>query len=427
MSKKVPSPEFSASLTEFATAAERLRQALRTAIAAVLDGPATTRPLADRLGIDKTLAWKCVRLASVPDPASVLADLPGARGWPKVLGGFREAGCPDGLITEVDAAMREIRERLSTRGIDRGTVLAMAGGLMDDERRRSRMLRFRRDHFRASSAIFGISMKARIGAVLFAPSQADPDGASADLAAVSILEGLDRSRPGMPCEVFAPFIPTRRAGADRPPTVAAIDPASELPPLLERFSSPHSIGVEVRPSESGDPGVFEFLQRRPDRTGPLRIASGEFARDFAPRWADPDDDLIEMGMPTGNPTEWQVMTVLLHRELEIASDVQVALYATLVQRRDRNRWAERLRLPLEARVTEMREPSLPSALRKLDRVHRELVDCGAASIGRAASEFRCFQTVVHYPPVPSSIVMRWRRPNRADLPAGEHPRATSRS
>ena len=414
MSKKVPNPEFSASLSDFAAAAERLRQALRVAVGAVLDGPATTRPLADRLGIDKTLAWKCVRLATVPDPASVLADLPGARGWPKVLGGFREAGCPAGLVDEVDAAMREIREQLSTRGMDRAMVLAMAGGLMDDERRRSRMLRFRRDHFRASSAIFGVSMKARIGAVLLAPSRADPGGASADLAAISILEGLDRSRPGTPCEVFAPLIPTRRSGADSSPTVAAIDPDSPLPPLLGQFSSPHSIGVEIRAGESGVPGVVEFLQRRPDRTGPLRLASGEFACDFAPRWADPDDDLIELGMPSGNPTEWQVMTLLIHRDLELASDVQVALYATLAQRRDRVKWAERLRLPLEAQVVELREPTLPSALRKLDQVHRDLIECGATAIGRTTADFRCFQVVVPHPPLPSSLVLRWRRPVRGE-------------
>jgi len=414
MSRKQSHPEFSANLSDFASAAMRLRRALRAATGAVLTETWTSRSLGERLGIDKSLAWKCMRLSAVADVASVLTDLPGARGWPKILAGFRKAGCPEDLVAEIDAAMRQIRERLPARGVDRPMVAAMAGGLLDTERQRARMMRFRRDHFRASSAIFGISLKARMGVLMFAPSRTDPEGCSADMAALSILEGLERSRPGMPCEVFAPIIPTARPGVPGPPKVAAIEPTSALPPLLEQFSSPLALGVEIRASESGVPGVIEFLQRRSDRSDPLRLVAGEVAHSFAPRWADPDDDLIEMGMPTGNPTEWQVMTVLVHRELKIASDVQVALYATLVQRRDRNRWAERLRLPLEARVTETREPSLPSALRKLDRVHRELVDCGAAAIGRAASEFRCFQTVVHYPPVPSSIVMRWRRPNRAD-------------
>jgi hypothetical protein len=409
-SKRKSTPaEFSASLTEFSASAERLRRALRAAIASVVEGTATTRVLADRLGIDKSLAWKCVRLATVVDVASVLADIPGARGWPKVLKQFTAAGCPKDLVAEVDAAMREIRERLSRRGIERPMVLAMAGGLLDNKRQQTSMLRHRRNHFVATAGIYGASVKARLGARLLAPCRADPTGRSADIVSVSIIEGLERSRPGMPFEIFAPSHTTDSS------TFGPIDASGALPPLLERFSSSISLGVEIRASESGAPGVVEFLQRRPDRTEPLRLAFGEVGKGIVPRYATPDDDLIELGMPTGQAAECHVLVSLLHRDLELASEPQAALYGTLVQQRYRTKWAERLRLPLEAQVAELKEPTVPPSLRRIEKTWHELLRYGAQSIGRELSEFRVFQIVVPYPPAPSSLVVRWRRP---DAPTG---------
>jgi len=395
-------------------AAADLRRTLRAAIEEVLPegAPLTSRTCADTLEIDKTLGWFCTRIATVADVAATLAALPGRRGWSKVLRGLRHAGCPSDLVEAVDAAFAAIYQRLNSRGLDRGSIRAIASGQLDTGRDRDQLARLRRQMHESARLIWGVSRAAAIGAQLVAPSRQDPS--LVDVASVHLSHHLQRHRLGPPWSFFGGSYSFRRPAE---PDVSGIrseplDPSTGCP-FMGEFSSPGSFGSELLGLEASPYWVCEFADRSPTRQGPLQAVFGEVVRSLGARWQSPGDPPVWLGMPSGTPTGWNVFDVLIHREITLATQPYASLYATIVHEPFRREWSDRTRLPMDSDVSVAPKAALPEPLRELSTKYRAMVAVAAKSLGSDPADFTIHRTVMRHQPIPTTMVVRF---NLAEKP-----------
>ena len=125
-----PPLDFTPLLLDLTSAATRLRAAMRPAIAAVLtpDADFTSRQVAEAIGLDKTLGWRCLRIATIADEAAILGSLPREKGWRKILDGLAAAGCPDDLHRDLSKAVAELTSRLQDKGLSREALSVITAG-----------------------------------------------------------------------------------------------------------------------------------------------------------------------------------------------------------------------------------------------------------------------------------------------------------
>lgn len=408
--------DFRPILAELDGAAADLRRTLRAAIEEVLPkGVAlSSRSCADRLGIDKTLGWACIRIATVADVSATLGALPGRPGWTQVIRGLRTARCPIAMVDAADAAFMAIYERMSTRGLGREAIRAIAAGQLDTGRERVRNTRIRKQMFEATRLVWGVSRAAAVGAHLVAPSRKDPS--LADVASVYLVHDLQRHRLGPPWNVFTSSYSLRGAAeAGRSEILGApLDPASGCP-FMPEFSSPGSFGSELLGMNAGTRWICDFVDRSPTRRGPLRAGFGEVSRSIGPRWQTPDDPPIWLGMPSGTPTGWNVFDVLIHREITLATQPYASLYATIVHEPFRRDWADRTRLPLDDDTTIAPKAALPDPLRSISAEYRKVLVKAAAALGEDLDAFTIHRTVTRHQPTPTTMIVRF---NLAEKPKG---------
>ena len=401
---------------DFADEAGALRLALGRALTVVLDEQLlSSRVIANRLGLDKTLGWACLRVATVHDVKATLIALPGRRGWAKIQKALQKAGCDEATLAALADAITTLRTRLDDAQIDRDALRAIAAGTPGDADEIDRDLRLRRRFFTNARLMWGVSAKAVVATHLLAPRPRDAE--RLDAASLQVVHGLERHHEGPPWTFHYPA--SHRPGeigpgfrGDEPSRSAGMGLGTEGP-LIEDLSSPGILGDEVvavsrkRRGESRPVTTFEFANRRPDRRDPVRAVFGGVIEG------------IEAGAPEASaapfiathantvPTSVLVYDLVLHEDLLDPAPPTVELVAAV----DRNtslqyrlRLEDQLALPLGRTGPGPAPLTLPRTAGDSSSVYRELVGRAAAAIGRDASEFMVFRTVVPHPPMPSTIV-----------------------
>lgn len=396
--------DFQPILRELTDAARGVRETLRAALRAVLPAEAdfTSRQIAEVVGLDKTLGWRCLRVATIADVAGILGSLPGDKGWRKILDGLAAAGCPTSLLTPLTTAVEDLATRIADRGLTRDTLQVIAAGELDDAGQHEALQRIRQQHFESTRLIFGVSARAVIGAMIVAPSE---DGATADLAGVTLIDGLDRHRDGPPWNIHVGLV------AQDADTIS--DAATAPSPFLSDWSRPDTLGEEVVGGLAQGRWRFDFVGRRSDRPDGVRVALLETVRRIGPLSASKTDEEVMHAMPHGLPSKLVVFDVLLHRSIHPSATPYAALYATIdrvTSGASRKSWPETTRLPLDARTEEIEQPDLPRMAADLSATYRELLAHAATELGHDLADFRIHRTTITHPPLPSTTVVRWGLP-----------------
>lgn len=397
--------DFQPILRELTDAARGVRETLRAALRAVLPAEAdfTSRQVAEVLGLDKTLGWRCLRVATIADVAGILGSLPGEKGWRKIVDGLEAAGCPTSLMAPLSAAIDDLSSRIADRGLTRDTLQVIAAGELDDAGQHEALQRIRQQHFESTRLIFGVSARVDIGAMIVAPGQ---DGSTADLAGVSLIDGLDRHRDGPPWNIHVGL-----AVQDQD---TVTDAASAPSPFLPRWSRPDRVGEEVVGGLAHGRWRFDFVGRRSDRPEGVRVALLETLRGVGPLTASTTaDEVVSHAMPHGLPSQLVVFDILLHRSIHPSATPYAALYATIdrvTSGAGRMSWPETTRLPLDSRTEEVERPDLPLCNHELTATYRELLEHAATDLGHDLADFRIHRTAIAHPPLPSTTVVRWGLP-----------------
>ena len=404
MSSHQPPIDFTPLLRDLTAAATQVRTTLRPALRAVLppDADFTSRQIAEAIGLDKTLGWRCLRIATIADEAAILGSLPREKGWKKILDGLDAAGCPDDLLRELREAIGIVTERLSDSGLSRDTLAVIAAGELDDQGQHESMRHLRRQHFEAGRLIWGISSRIELSAQLVAPAA---DGVMCDVAGVVLVDGVTRHRDGPPWNIYAGL----RPGAVEPDK----QPDLTTAPMLDAWSTADQTAGEISIGATSDGRWrYDLVGLRQDRGGAgIRLAFRETLRNVGALYASEDDEPVVQSAPFGVPKEYTVVDLLLHESIHPSSMPYAALYATLDrQARTRVSWPETTRLPLDFRTERLETPFLPDGFRDLDETWTEVLEAGAESLGRNLNEFRIHRTCIAYPPIPSTLVVRWGLP-----------------
>lgn len=387
---------------DLAPTVDRLRAAVRAIVSARGRAASGARACAREFGFDKSIGWKIYQIGFAEDFVTALSAVPGTRGWEIVLGKFAAARVPDAQVAEVKHALEAFEKQLADRHIDRKMLSGMAAAAVDTDESRRQMLRLRKQASDAMAVILGVHANSRLGAYLVVPSKTQ---GMVDLAAVTMLDGLERRRSGPPFEMYFPI---RSYDADAKWIDASGGPLVDSPraPLVAELSSMGISEQEVglHPTIRG---AHEFVGRSPSRQEPLHVSFGEYALSVGPECQRGSEKTAELAMPVLVPTTVAVLDILLHRDIRKGGELRAELYsagATRVAGAVR----ERRRLALESRVLNSATLHFADISTNSNTTYAELCKLAAVKLGYALTDFEIHRVVVPHPPVPCSVMMTWQ-------------------
>lgn len=414
-STRMPPPhDYRSLLTQFSGETRALHEALRTALATVMDESLlSSRLIAARLGVDKSLGWSCLRIATVGEPEVILASLPGRRAWRKVLSGLEAAGCDATHLEAVEAAIDALHAKLDEASLDRDALRAISTEVPEEIEDQARHLRLRKRFFDAARLMWGVSATGIAVTHMLAPNAADES--VIDMVAGQVVYGLERHREGPPWTFYYGYAVHDGVGNGMR-GVEGLGGAGTHGGLVEDLSSPGILDGEVRMKTSGirpsieDLRVYDFASRSPKRRGPIRAVFAELARSAGGRYSSGPGEYARLTYGASLPTSMLVCDVLLHPALRDLGPPNVALAATFDNNaalKYRLRFADQLQLPLggEDRSSVTSTLDLPNPLAACSRAYRELIARAARVLGAEPADFLLYRTLVPHPPLPSTLAM----------------------
>lgn len=211
-----PTPSTSGSAYEALDAAfAAVRSELVWVMQAQQLDPRSGAAIAQRLGLNRQLAWQVSTIASTSSVAEGLAAMPGVRGLDLFVEASRRnasasgAPVPDGLTRLVDAIGR-LETVIRTHAGDRATLALMAATWDSGEIER-RTEDLRRDAYRAQCALLGARVDTQVRGVIFGPSRTG-NAERLAMASYQALSGVTRIRAGHRTRLFYLEVPTHDDG-----------------------------------------------------------------------------------------------------------------------------------------------------------------------------------------------------------------------
>jgi hypothetical protein len=293
---------------------------------------------------------------------------------------------------------------------DRATLDLLIDGLVKG----SRALEVSRKlAFRGNSGVWGLQARVRSALQVLAPTAGRPDMLDDVLAAG--MHDIRRLRPvqgwpifrfhhyGTPAEAGAKvreFIPIEQAVSDDEPAL-----------IMRSFCSPP--GAEVRSVRQGSEIRHELVDGPIGHRGAVTFVFGSIERAAFGRYADPtarEPEYGEMVAFVTMPTELAQMDVLVHRSMLDEFEPECAVYGRPFGGSDMTPSArEHFRLPIAGAIE--RIDPVHDTLDSRDLPERtELAALVVERAGWSLGDFMAFRATVTYPPMPCSIVMRYRLP-----------------
>jgi hypothetical protein len=267
--------------------------------------------------------------------------------------------------------------------------------------------------FRGNSGVWGLQARVRSALQVLAPTAGRPDMLDDVLAAG--MHDIRRLRPvqgwpifrfhhyGTPAEAGAKvreFIPIEQAVSDDEPAL-----------IMRSFCSPP--GAEVRSVRQGSEIRHELVDGPVGHRGAVTFVFGSIERAAFGRYADPtarEPEYGEMVAFVTMPTELAQMDVLVHRSMLDEFEPECAVYGRPFGGSDMTPSArEHFRLPIAGAIE--RIDPVHDTLDSRDLPERtELAALVVERAGWSLGDFMAFRATVTYPPMPCSIVMRYRLP-----------------
>lgn len=399
-----PPPLFEEHLT---SAFLELRGALQSAIVAVGVMPSAPQEVARRLGVNRNLTWKVSKVVCTPDLYQALQHLPGDEAIEILLEALGRAGAGVDAVRRIRDAQAAFGQVVQTHTGDRATldlVLDSMGGGPSERLEQSRKLAFR-----GNSGIWGVQARCRTTTYFLAPNADDPG--MLDSARIGGIVDLRRLRPG----VHWPLFRRRDYHDDGSPIPSISDREVAIDPRYDNAAGPMLIGDFCTP---GLPSIrltrdrLGFLYELDDgpigNTGLCSCFFGAVLRGGLGRYRTPEDHFGEFFSEVTLPTETLQFDLLVHRQLDFAMQPQVIVRGQTDGIHAHGRIPE---IPMGERPTELtgRPPAMYSEL--VPR-YDELLARAFARGNWDPRDFRALRLVVQYPPMHSTVIMRFALPEK---------------
>ncbi len=408
--ESVPPPSAQDFVTHCVASVHALRRSLRGLYRSVDADEDRPQAVARRFGLNKNLTWKIAKLLGDGESLEAVANVPGAEGIGILLTAMEREGASAVAVESVRRDFDAFEAMMRAHAGDRATLDLLIDGLVKG----SRALEVSRKlAFRGNSGVWGLQARVRSALQVLAPTAGRPDMLDDVLAAG--MHDIRRLRPvqgwpifrfhhyGTPAEAGAKvreFIPIEQAVSDDEPAL-----------IMRSFCSPP--GAEVRSVRQGSEIRHELVDGPIGHRGAVTFVFGSIERAAFGRYADPtarEPEYGEMVAFVTMPTELAQMDVLVHRSMLDEFEPECAVYGRPFGGSDMTPSArEHFRLPIAGAIE--RIDPVHDTLDSRDLPERtELAALVVERAGWSLGDFMAFRATVTYPPMPCSIVMRYRLP-----------------
>lgn len=389
------------------TAIGGLRAALMGLYAAVGAPADQPQEVSRTFNLNKNLTWKLARLMGSTDAGEALQYLPGTSAMRIFLKAMGSAGGTEPLLEEVRTSYEQVEEAVQVHVGDRSTLELVLDGLGPD--RAETLEVSRKLAFRGMSGVWGVQAKAKITIAAMAPSADRPD--TLDTAFIRGYVGFRRLRSATswPLSVRGDW-----KGKDQfyEPKWEPLEPsqADDGLAILRNFTTQPTPTFELNHTPAG---TYFVLPPGPvGNTAALNCFFGEIARSDVPRFASDEDRTGEFTSAISVPTEQQLLDVIVHRDLASSFEPEAFLFGNPFGQRGMGSGdPTQYRLPIGDRV-HLLPGSPPIVATSLYPRYTELLALIYSRAGWDPAEFVGYRLQVQYPPMGTTVSMRFDLPER---------------
>lgn len=395
-------------LTESAQLESECRRAVGEVQAAVLEvygalnlDPGLPQDASRRLGLNKNLTWKVSKILTEPDGLAVISHFPGNSGWELLVQALTDAGAPAALVGNVNTSLERFNEFVERHAGSRQHLELILDSMGAGNGGAGQLEASRAMAFQGNSGIWGVQARTRLTAGFVLPSKADPHLVDTVLA-VGLL-GFRRLRPNVAWPL-ARFMSYSDSGREKDRAREPVEPDAAVPGLIRSVSS--GVLPHIEPVINGS--AVEYLLR----AGPVGNAGafdcffGEVIRGES-RYQTSDDDHGEFATSITMPVETLIFDLFIHRDMGVAEPPETIVYGRPQGGQDDPATRrDELRLPLPERAVEL-VGRPPVVVTPLVPRYNELVALVMRRLEASLADFRAFRLSLKFPPMPSSVVVRW--------------------
>ena len=388
------------------SAFDELRAALIELYASVGADPSSPQDAARRFKVNKTLTWNISRLVNSTNPMASLPNVPGASSLSGFLLAVKREGASADAIDRVREAADSFQRTVELHVGDRATLELIVDGM--GQGRHDHLELSRKLAFRGNSGLWGVQAKTRLMTAFMAPNRDAPD--RIDMAIVRGYIGFRRLRT----EVRWPIFQVRGWGGDGEQISGNWHPletdahSSHGLPLLARFSTIDRSDIEEVRTERG---IDYLLAPGPiGNAGAVDCFVSDCAFAAAGKYQTEQDTTGEFGATISVPTERLVFDLLVHESLEFALHPEVRAFAGVFMDRSEEAIPDgMLPIPISQPVQPL--PGRPPVvITPLVPIYPDVVAFVNQRMKWTASEFRGCRLELNYPPLGSTILLRFKLP-----------------
>ncbi len=385
----------------------RLRAALIESYQSAGADSESPRDAARTLGIDKTLTWKLGRIINEEAIERVASSIPGANAVQLAVDAFLRAGVEKKLAGRVRDAFDDFDNMVEIHTGDRESL-----GLLLDSMAFSgadRLVKSRKLAFRGNSGIWGAQARLRMNTSFIAPNRERPD--LLDYAQIGGYADLQRLRTDGAWPLFRfRYFNDDGSAASRAGMSALIDNFDpQTPHLLNEFASGLEPEIISKDIKSGL--LYELVGGPVGRTGLCSTYYGYTDAASLSRYRDEHNELGEVLCLINLPIETLVMDLVVHQSVAEKIQPEVVIYGRasgeLNEHEHRDR---RFLLPISESLKPLgRNPMLASP--QIPR-YTELTQLVFDRCGFDPSEFVAWRLMIPYPPMTSTVSIRFELPKQ---------------
>jgi len=367
--------------------------------------PGTPQDVARRFGLNKTLTWTLARLVNAEDPLAAASLVPGRGSIARVVTAAERLGA-SGVAA---ARVREAAERFETMAnhhVGDRSELELALDSMGVGASEALELS-RRLAFRGNSGIHGVQARTRLLCAVVMPGDRED---RIDLAMISGYVGFRRLRR----DSLWPLFKVRSWGDPKEPVstthwqpVDGADPNGILPEFRR--------GYAADLVETALPGGHEYvLQPGPvGNEGAFNLFRGELLRNGANRYASAgaDERTGELGANITTPVEHLLFDLVVHESVAFALEAEALVFSRIFDQGHATGSGIAERLPINQRPA-MLSGRPPALATPLVPGYSEMFQSVASRLELDPTECRAVRVEMRYPPLGSTVSMRFELPTR---------------
>jgi len=390
---------------------DALRAALVRLYADMALDPQSPQDVSRRFKLNKTLTWKLSKVIASHDNLAALAHVPGAGAMQIFLKKLRDAGGSPDAVEGVRRAAERFEEMVEVHVGDRNTLELVLDGMAPGSTDRLEVSR--KLAFRGNSGIWGVQARTRLAFNALVPNAEDPG--TLDMATIRGYVGFRRLRPAVRWPLFQ--VREWSTGDDPMMTRPSWEPiegegeggvvganilgsfSSANLPDIRAEDTPEGTDIVLMPGPIGNFGAIDCFQ-------------GEMMRAAVSRYRNGGDNVGEFGAAISVPVETLVMDLLVHEDLAFALGARVHVLGRVTPRgQPTGDERDISALPIVDEVRElagrppaMATPRIPGYPRMIELV--------CARLGVDPRRMRAGRLEMKYPPLGSTVVVRFELPER---------------